>query len=301
MKFGKLTDITRVDFSLPNLAERSTALLAKEQPEQPAVYIGCTGWAMKEWVGRYYPPKTAPKDYLKAYAAQFNGIELNSTHYQLPKVELLERWREETPQSFRFSPKLGQNISHAADLGINLGLGPSFAERMQELGPRLGWGFMQLPPHFGPAKLPLLEQFLKQYPQSLFPICIEARQADIFADAAARKDYFDLLQHYKVGTCITDVAGRRDVLHLELTTPLLMLRFVGNGLLPSDYQRVDAWIEKIMSLQTQGLKEFYLFLHEPDNLLAPDICQYMAEQLAQKTDWSIKIPTPYQDPQLQLF
>ncbi|WCL80673.1 DUF72 domain-containing protein [Saprospira sp. CCB-QB6] len=301
MKFGKLTDISGVDFSLPALSSRTEALLAGRSPKKPAVYIGCTGWAMKEWVGRYYSPGTTPRDYLRAYGQQFDGIELNSTHYQLPKVELLERWREETPASFRFSPKLGQNISHAADLGINLGLGPSFAERLQSLGSRLGWGFMQLPPHFGPSKLPLLEQFLKQYPQSLFPICIEARQADIFADPLARKDYFDLLQHYKVGTCITDVAGRRDVLHLELTAPVLMLRFVGNGLLPSDYERVDAWIAKVIELQEKGIREFYLFLHEPDNILAPDICQYMAEQLAEKTDWSIKIPEPYQDPQLQLF
>jgi len=301
MKFGKLTDVSGVDFSLPALSPRTAALLAGQLPEKPVVYIGCTGWAMKEWIGRYYSPGTTPRDYLRAYGQQFDGIELNSTHYQLPKVELLERWREETPASFRFSPKLGQNISHAADLGINLGLGPSFAERLQGLGPRLGWGFMQLPPHFGPTKLPLLEQFLKQYPQNLFPICIEARQADIFADPLARKDYFDLLQHYKVGTCITDVAGRRDVLHLELTAPVLMLRFVGNGLLPSDYERVDAWISKVIELQEKGIREFYLFLHEPDNILAPDICQYMAEQLAKKTNWPIKIPQPYQDPQLQLF
>jgi len=35
------------------------------------------------------------------------------------------------------------------------------------------------------------------------------------------------------------VAGRRDVCHATLTAPELMLRFVGNGLHPTDLTRVD--------------------------------------------------------------
>ena len=44
----------------------------------PKIYIGCTGWSMKEWVGKVYPPKTPAKDYLKHYAKQFNTIECNA-------------------------------------------------------------------------------------------------------------------------------------------------------------------------------------------------------------------------------
>ena len=62
-------------------------------------------------------------------------------------------------------------------------------------------------------------------------------------------------------------------LHMRLTTPIAMVRFVGNGLHPTDYTRIDEWVERIVSWQKMGLREVYFFTHEPDNLLAPDIAK----------------------------
>lgn len=54
MEFGKLNDISSLDFSLPIDRPETTKLLRGQSSQSetlPRVYIGCTGWSMKEWVG----------------------------------------------------------------------------------------------------------------------------------------------------------------------------------------------------------------------------------------------------------
>ena len=70
MKFGKLPDISGVNFKLPPDAPGTTRLLSglEKREVPPRLFIGCTGWSMKEWVGRVYPKGTKAKDYLKAYS-----------------------------------------------------------------------------------------------------------------------------------------------------------------------------------------------------------------------------------------
>ena len=65
MKFGKCTDLSGIDFSLPALAAFTPALLElQETKASPVLYYGCTAWGMPEWKGKYYPPKCAVKDFL---------------------------------------------------------------------------------------------------------------------------------------------------------------------------------------------------------------------------------------------
>jgi uncharacterized protein YecE (DUF72 family) len=90
---------------------------------------------------------------------------------------------------------------------------------------------------------------------------------------------------------MTDVAGRRDVLHLRLTTPILMLRFVGNDLHPTDYQRVKAWVQRIAEWRDLGLQTVYFFAHEPDNNSAPDLARFFMEEMNRVCD--LGLPTPH--------
>ena len=54
MKFGKLEDISKVNFQLPQDSIGTKILLESlhVNEERPFAYIGCTGWSMKEWVGK---------------------------------------------------------------------------------------------------------------------------------------------------------------------------------------------------------------------------------------------------------
>lgn len=303
MKFGKLEHVDHVDFSMSADPVRTQGLLANLDPKEasPKLYYGCTGWSMKEWVGGYYPKGTKSGNYLDEYAKQFNTIELNTTYYRIPSESLIQKWVDKTPTGFRFSPKIPQIISHSKDLALGKGHTKHFCEVIQGLGQRLGTSFLQLPPHFGPQQLPLLDQFLAQFPLKQVPLAVEVRHQAWLNEAAAMKELYDLLAHYEAGTVFSDVAGRRDALHLELTTPEAMIRFVGNDLHESDYQRVDAWCERLKSWFEQGLETAYFFHHQPENIRAPEMTTYFVEQMNAVCDWNLAVPKPHEDRQLTLF
>lgn len=291
MEFGKLPDISQVEFCLPPDAPETQAVLQGSMPlEKWPFYIGATGWAMKEWVGTYYPAGTATKDYLAAYGNQFNTIELNTTHYRVPDPSTVQRWKAQTPDDFRFCPKIPQAISHSRDLGASGWQIQAFAEGIALLGNRLGTSFIQLPPHFGPPQLPVLECFLKKWPPEL-PLAVEFRHPAWFNSPGSMQEAAALLSAFGTGTVITDVAGRRDVLHMCLTAPFAFIRFVGNGLHPSDYERVAEWTGRLQQWFGNGLQRVFFFAHEPDNLQAPELAAFLGKSLAQSNlPWKFRAP-----------
>lgn len=301
MEFGKLQDISQVDFCLPPDAPFSWEALRRGDDAEPApvLYIGCTGWGMPEWVGTIYPAGTKPKDFLRHYARQFNTIEHNTTHYRIPTPETVAKWREETPADFRFCPKIPQVISHSGDLGLGGEALWQFCEVIALLDDKLGCCFLQLPPYFGPEKMPVISRFASRFPKHI-PLALEVRHPGWFADAGATASLFDLLESEGMSTVLTDVAGRRDVLHMRLTTPTVLVRFVGNALHHSDFSRCNEWITRLHKWYENGLKEVYFFTHEPDNLLAPQLAQYLWQQAAAQLGVQVRGPS-WQDRQMSLF
>lgn len=275
MKFGKLPNIENVDFSLPANAALTNQVL-EQLPVNPQAYFynGCTGWSMKEWVGKVYPKGTKTKDYLSIYAQQFNTIELNTTHYRIPTLETIDKWRSESTPDFRFCPKVPQTISHSRDIGMGNPQLRVFWDMISGLQEKLGCCFIQMPPHFGYQKLGILKQFLSIWPNSI-PLAVEVRHETWFDQPEHTQELLTTLREFDKTAVITDVAGRRDVLHMGLTNAKTMIRFVGNGLHPSDYDRIDAWVDRLADWTQQGLQEVYFFPHEPDNLLAPEMAAYL--------------------------
>jgi uncharacterized protein YecE (DUF72 family) len=110
-------------------------------------------------------------------------------------------------------------------------------------------------------------------------LAIEFRHQEWFTDSPAAERAFTLLEQFNIGTVITDVAGRRDVLHQRLTTPVATIRFVGHGLHPSDYTRIDSWVSRLLQWFDQGLHKLYLFMHQPENTFSPELILYLVRQL----------------------
>jgi uncharacterized protein YecE (DUF72 family) len=302
MDFGKLPSVYQVDFRLPSEPPQNEQVLsANRSRSNPNLYIGPTGYNMKPWVGKWYPPGAVERHFLRHYGAQFNTIEHNTTHYRIPDLATIERWRTAVPPDFRFCPKIPQSISHAADLGRSTSDTAIFCEHIAALGTALGPCFMQLPPHFGPRDLLLLEQYISVFPKNI-PLAIEVRHPSFFADAAAGEAFFDLLQAFGMHAVITDVAGRRDVAHMRLASATVLIRFVGNGLHPSDYERVKEWSARLAIWFEQGLEAAYFFTHEPDNLLAPELAAYCHEVFsAQMPQVTMRGPQPVAGQQGSLF
>ncbi|TAE37582.1 MAG: DUF72 domain-containing protein [Runella slithyformis] len=288
MDFGKLTDISGVDFTLPFTPRFTQEVLQANAPKPAQVYVGPPVWSNKEWLGKIYPTAAKEKDFLGHFARQFNTIELNVTHYQVPTAATVTRWREAVPPHFKFCPKWPQEISHERQLTGSEILIQNFVETIQGLGKNLGTTFLQLPPYFGPWKIDVLEKFLTQLPPH-FPIAVEFRNEKWFAEPVWNQT-LQLLQRLGVGTVVSDVAGRRDVLHQSLTTPALTLRFVGNELHPTDYTRVDAWVQRIKVWLADGLQMAYVFVHCGDNNRAPELTKYWTEQLNRHCGLALQVP-----------
>ena len=291
MKFGKLQNIDHVAFSLPDTPGKTIQTLQSARPRSGPLqcYVGATGWGMKEWVGRIYPANTKNKDFLYHYTRQFNTIELNTTHYGIPKLATVEKWMEDSSNDFRFCPKIPQSISHSRQLGMGQNHLANFCNAMAVLTPKLGCCFLQFPPYFGLDRVPLIKSFLERVPDTL-PLALEFRHQSWFEAGADCESLFSHMREKGFGTVITDVAGRRDVLHGRLTTPTAMIRFVGNNLHPTDFERIDAWVEKIKEWSDLGLREIYFFTHEPDNLLAPDLAMYLCEKVAKMDNTVVRGP-----------
>ena len=276
MDFGKLPSVDKVVFKLPLEPAQNAAMLHQLAPgTQPCIYIGPTGYNMKPWVGKWYPAGTKEPGFLRQYGLQFNTIEHNTTHYRIPDMATVERWRDETPVDFKFCPKIPQSISHARDLGLSNRETRVFCEAIALLEDKLGWCFLQLPPGFSPREMPVLQLFLERFPKEI-PLAVELRHPLFFQEGLHADNYFQLLQTHNKAAIITDVAGRRDVCHMRLTASAVLIRFVGNGLHPSDYSRVQEWSQRMKKWFEAGLHSAYFFTHEPDNLLAPELAEYCA-------------------------
>jgi uncharacterized protein YecE (DUF72 family) len=137
---------------------------------------------------------------------------------------------------------------------------------------------MQVSDKFSPAKKQNLFSYLERLPKDI-TFFAEVRHPAWFAEPATREELFQQLRNSKIGAVLTDTAGRRDCVHMELPIPKAFIRFVGNDLHPSDYARIDGWVKRIKSWLDQGLHELYFFMHQTDETFSPDLSDYVAEQL----------------------
>jgi len=292
MEFGKLANISQVDFTLPKDHSDTLPILQKKSKNTtPKIFVGCPVWANMAWKGKIYPKNAKSTDFLELYARQFNCIELNLTHYRIPDFQMIRKWKKVTPPEFRFCPKIFQGISHHNQLQNVQSQVLDFVEILSELEFRLGLSFLQLPPHFSPQKADILIRFLENFPKG-FPLSVEFRHPDWFSPKFEdiTNLVFEKMKNLQISSVITDTAGRRDVIHQRLTIPTAVIRFVGNCLHPSDYQRVDDWIQRLKIWLDEGLENIYFWVHEPENILAPNLVAYFIQELNQELGFSLKKP-----------
>jgi uncharacterized protein YecE (DUF72 family) len=65
------------------------------------VRVGTCSWADELLTKYWYPPGASSAEArLRYYADHFDTVEVNSTYYRLPAVEMVERWAERTPDGF---------------------------------------------------------------------------------------------------------------------------------------------------------------------------------------------------------
>jgi len=281
MKFGKAKqqDVSSIDFELPPDSERNKKVLNKKVKKQAEVYVGCAKWGRPEWKGFLYPAKTKATDFLNEYAKHFNSIELNAAYYKIPTVESTRKWTQiaadNAKAKFLFCPKFPVTISHYKKLKGAEKITDEFLTSVLEFGDSLGPCLLQMSNSFAPKSLKDLGDFLESLPKDL-RVFTELRNEKWYSDPESHREVFELYARLKQGAVITDVTGRRDLLHMELTVPEVFIRFNGMGaaLRDTDFKRIDAWAERLRDWQDKGLKKVYFFLHQDDELESVRMAAY---------------------------
>lgn len=290
MQFGKVSQVEGIDIALPK-DHLDTSKFFKPKYQDTAFSIGCAKWNKQDLKG-FYPKGTT--DELKYYATQFNAIELNATFYRIFPEEQFKKWYNKTPADFKFYPKLVQNISHFSRLKDNSQpYIDHFLTNVLALKEKLGMLFLQMPNNFDPKNFIYLKQFVEKWPKEI-PLAIELRHTDWFNDEQIANEVYALFENYNITNIITDTAGRRDLLHMRLTTPKTFIRWVGANH-PSDYERLDAWVKRIKFWKENGIEEINFFVHQNLELESPLLSQYFIKQLNQELDTNLSIPKTQMD------
>jgi uncharacterized protein YecE (DUF72 family) len=229
------------------------------------LWVGTSGYSYPAWKGPFYPGDLAAGDMLRFYAERLPAVEINNTFYRLPRASVLEAWRRQVPDGFRFALKASRRITHFARLK------PEAAEptayllaTAAALGDTLGVLLFQLPPNLK-KDLPRLAAFTELLPAGT-RAAFEFRHPSWFED-----DVYALLRAKGCAFVAMDTDAEDAGAPLVATAPFGYLR-----LRRPDYSRADlaGWEARV---RAQGFDEAFVFFKHEDEGAAPRLA---AELLA---------------------
>lgn len=284
MKFGSVDNPHEVDFTLPD-DHPDTYKVLKGADVLDEIYIGCAKWNRQD-LKKFYPKGT--KDELAYYSTQFNAIELNATFYNHFGTEQIQNWVDKTPENFRFFPKVHRMISHIKRLNEVEEPIIRYTTNIRAFGKKLGMCFLQLHDNFKPKNFERLVTTLEAWPGDI-PLAIELRNTEWFNDGNVANEVYWLFKEHKVSNIITDTAGRRDLLHMRLTSPKVFVRYVGANH-ESDYSRLNDWFERIKLWKSQGMEKLYFFVHQNLEKESPVLSAHLIRKLNRAFDYSLVAP-----------
>jgi uncharacterized protein YecE (DUF72 family) len=281
MEFGKVTpeEFDNVNFSLPPDREETLRILQTGGKKNPAqVFVGCAKWGRKDWVGKIYPKGTKEADFLNLYAKNFNSIELNASFYRMPSFAQAAGWKDKVEPGFLFCPKFSDKISHIKRLKDAQEITDRFLQGIAGFGSSLGPALLMPHPAMSAKHIEVIEAYLKTIPKEI-RVFVELRHTEWYSNLEAFKRVTDIFEQLNVGFVMIDTAGRRDTIHMRLTTPEAFIRFQGYGLHPTDYTRVDAWVQRIKKWMELGIEKVFFFMHQEDERNSPELAKYVIQQL----------------------
>ena len=213
---------------------------------------GTSGYAFKEWKGSFYPEDVKDDAMLGYYASKFPSVEINNTFYRLPKEHVLAEWAAQVPETFSFSIKASQRITHFARLKPECADALAFLlKNTAALGRKLGPVLFQLPPNLK-ADVPRLQAFLELLP-SARRFTIEFRHDSWFTD-----EVFDALRARDIALCVIEQP--------EFASPVVATASWGYARLHRfDYDAagLDAWAGR---LATQAWNDVYVFFKHDEGV-----------------------------------
>lgn len=223
--------------------------------------IGTSGWHYGHWVGGFYPPGLKPARHLEFYAGRFDTVEINNTHYRLPRHETFRAWRDQTPPGFVFAVKASRYITHYSKLTQSSKTYALFFDAIAHLGDKLGPVLFQTPPQWqvNPERL---DSFLANLPSGL-RTAFEFRNPTWFADEVA-----SILRRHGAAFCIWHLSGVMSP--MTVTAPLVYVRLHGpEGAYSGSYSDADlaGWAERLRRWRAEG-RDVHLYFDNDNKAFA---------------------------------
>ena len=160
------------------------------------IVVGTASWRLPTPYASDFPGEGT---HLQRYAKRLDGVEINTSFYGQHRAATYARWRDETPDGFRFAVKLIRSVTHERRLRDADEPLDRFLEDTSALGDKLGPILVQLPPSlmFDPwVAAEFFRPFRKRYAG---PVVIAPRHPTWFG-AGAR----DLLIDYQIAGVVAD-------------------------------------------------------------------------------------------------
>ncbi|MGQ8335463.1 DUF72 domain-containing protein [Sunxiuqinia sp. A32] len=287
MKFGQVQNPENIDFNLPDDHKRTEEILKNKATNHDLnVYVGCAKWNRQD-LKNFYPRGT--KDELAYYSNQFNSIELNATFYRMFNADQIISWRNKTPDNFKFFPKINQTISHYRRLINVKDLTEEYCDYISNFEYKLGMAFLQLHDNFGYKNIDRLVSYIEEFPKAI-PLAVEMRNTEWFNDEKIADQVCNLLEKHDKTNIIVDTAGRRDLLHMRLTTSVAFIRYVGANNAESDRSRLDDWIKRLKKWVELGLRDIYFFVHQNIERESPLLSSYFIDNINRELSTNLKKP-----------
>ena len=218
------------------------------------LHVGTSGFAYKEWKPGFYPADLPAKDFLRYYATRFTSVEINNTFYRAPTDEVVGKWAEQTPETFAFTLKAPQRITHIKRLREVEEPLTSFLRTARTLDDRLGVVLFQCPPNLKRDDA-LLADFLALLPGAPFRFALEFRNPT-WEDPAV----FDAMAANRVAWCVADTDEKPAVMR-RTADDFAYLRLRGLDYTDEDLAR---WAKEVAGVLGDGGDAFVYFKHEDD-------------------------------------
>ena len=151
------------------------------------IRLGTCAWSFDDWKDVFYPPGLASGQQLAYYAHYLPAVEIDSTFYHIPRLDVVAAWADKTPDDFVFTAKMPKLITHDARLRDCEAELRAFLGSLRPLGEKLGAVLIQFSPFFNPEQdEAALREFLDLLPVGKISFAVEFRHPGWHTPGIAR-------------------------------------------------------------------------------------------------------------------
>lgn len=232
------------------------------------VRVGVSGFSYASWKGKFYPKGTKSEEFLSFYSGRLDTVEINSSFYAAPKEATVKGWTGRTDETFAFSFKAPQLITHVLKLGGgSMDATKRFSKTLDLLGPRRGPILFQLPPYMK-ANEKLLADFLSATSE------IGDRVFEFRHGSWLQDPIYGLLEKHGAAFCIAETEDMKPV--FRVTGGFAYFRLRKDAY---DLAQIEKWTKEIGKLAKE-VPLSYVYLRHDETGENAVLAQKLTEKLS---------------------